>query len=453
MLSRTNLHDYQLRAIDFIKSAKRCNLWLGLGMGKTASTLTAMADLLAEGRIQRVLIIAPLRVANSVWSSEAKKWAHLSGLTIRVCTGSAANRLAGLRSKADIYVINRENVPWLIEQCNGKWHFSAVVVDEASSFKSAASKRFKALKKTLPLTHYMVLLTGSPAPKGIIDLWSQMFLVDKGVALGRTITGYRGRFFDRDYFGFGFTPKAGADKLVQRLVAPHTISMMAEDYLQMPKRIDMVEWVNHGQSFMDAYYSFEKEMFATLSDGREIEALTAGVLAGKLLQWSNGATYLPDHSWKRLSDAKLDALEELVEHNADENLLVAYNFKFDLAALQARFPWAVALDSSPETIDRWNRGEIKMLLAHPASAGHGLNLQGGGSVIVWYGLNWNLEYYQQFNGRLYRQGQTKPVRIIHLVAQGCLDERVMQVLKEKDATQQSLIDALKANVTQVKKRT
>lgn len=449
MLSRTDLHDYQLRAVDFIKRKKRCNLWLGLGMGKTASTLTAISDLLTEGEIRKVLIIAPLRVANSVWHTEVSKWAHLRHLQVVVCTGGAATRLARLRTKAQIYVINRENVPWLIEQCNGKFPFNAVVVDESTSFKSAASKRFKALKKALPRTEYMVLLTGSPAPKGIIDLWSQMFLVDKGAALGRTITAYRNRFFDRDYFGFGFSPKIGSSKIVSQLISPHTISMMAEDYLQMPKRIDLIEWVEHSEVFMAAYDQFERDSFARLKDGQEIEALSAGVLAGKLLQWSNGATYLPDGSWKRLSDAKLDALEELVEHNADENLLVAYNFKFDLAVLQARFPNAVTLDTDPTTIDRWNSGSIKMLFAHPASAGHGLNLQHGGSVIVWYGLNWNLEYYQQFNGRLYRQGQTKPVRIIHLVAKGCLDERVMQVLEQKDATQQALINALKAKVVSV----
>jgi len=416
-------------------------------MGKTASTLTALADLLAEKKVVHRFDYRPLTTwQTDVWYQETKKWDHLSHLSMQLCTGSESKRLAALKTKAQIYIINRENIPWLIDKCNGKWHFDAVVVDESTSFKSHSSQRFKALKRTLQMTRYMILLTGSPAPKGIIDLWSQMFLVDMGVALGRTITMYRNKFFDRDFFGYGYTPKAGAKNVVQRLIAPSTISMMPEDYLQMPKRIDLVEWVNHSPSFMSAYHAFEENMFASFNDGSEVEALSAGVLAGKLLQWSNGATYLADGSWKFMSDAKLDALEELVEHNADENLLVAYNFKFDLALLKKRFPDAVELGKDPKTIDQWNRGEIKMLLAHPASAGHGLNLQHGGSVIVWYGLNWNLEYYQQFNGRLYRQGQTKPVRIIHLIAKGCLDERVMTVLEQKDATQQSLINALKLQI-------
>ena len=443
VLSRSDLHNYQVQAINFIKEKKRCGLFIDMGMGKTTSTLTAMSDILADGKVKKVLIIAPLRVANSVWHTEAKKWAHLKHLRLSICTGSESARLAALKTKADIYVINRENIPWLAEVCKGSWPFKAVVVDESSSFKNPTAKRFKALKKALPMTDYMVLLTGTPPPNGLMDLWSQHFLIDLGKALGRTITAYRDRFFIKDYWGYNYDLKTGADKQIHELIKPNIVSMSAKDYLELPERIDLVEMVEHPKKFVDMYEEFEKDMFADLPDGEEVEALTAASLAGKLLQWCNGATYTQGGEWSHLSDAKLDALEELVEQNPGENLLVAYNFKHDLVRLQERFPKAVVLGKDPQTIVDWNEGKIPMLLAHPASAGHGLNLQHGGSIIVWYGLTWALENYLQFNGRLHRQGQSKPVRIIHLVAKGCIDERVMEVLSDKDATQKSLLKALK----------
>lgn len=443
MLSRDNLHAYQTQAISFIKEAKRAGLALDLGLGKTTSTLTAIADLIAEGKVKKVLVIAPLRVANSVWHTEAKKWAHLKHLTFAICTGSEANRIAALKTKVDVYVINRENVQWLVEACGRSWPFKMVVCDESSSFKNPAAKRFKALKKAAPATDYFVLLSGTPAPGGLLDMWSQNYLLDFGKALGRTLTSYRDRFFLKNFWGFNYEIKTGAADQIHELLKPTWMHMSAEDYLELPERIDLIEWVEHDAGFMKKYADFEKDMYSVLPDGQEIEALTAATLAGKLLQWSNGATYTQDGDWSHLSNSKLDALEEIVEANPTENLLVAYNFKFDLAQLKARFPKAVVLDANPETINRWNRGEISMLLAHPASASMGLNLQQGGSVIVWYSLTWALENYLQFNGRLHRQGQTKPVRIIHLVAKGCLDERVMEVLGNKDATQKTLLTALK----------
>lgn len=443
MLSRSDLHPYQLKAIDFIKEQKRVGLMLDLGLGKTTSTLTALSDLLAANKFKKVLIVAPLRVANSVWHTEAKKWAHLKHLTFSICTGSEANRLAGLKTKADIYVINRENIPWLVEACGKSWPFKCVVLDESSSFKNPTAKRFKAMKKVAPATDYMILLSGTPAPSGLLDMWSQTYLLDFGKALGRTLTAYRDRFFIKDYWGYTYTIKTGAADTIHGLLQPQMMHMSAADYLELPERIDLVELVEHDPSFIKKYQQFEKDMYSVLPDGQEIEALTAATLAGKLLQWSNGATYTQDGDWSPLSNAKLDALEEIVEANPTENLLVAYNFKFDLVQLKARFPKAVVLDANPETINRWNRGEISMLLAHPASASMGLNLQAGGSVIVWYGLTWALENYLQFNGRLHRQGQTKPVRIIHLIAKDCLDERVMEVLGTKDATQKTLLRALK----------
>lgn len=447
MLSRSDLHNYQLQAIDFIKENKRCGLFIEMGLGKTTSTLTAILDLKAEGKFKKVLVIAPLRVAKSVWNKEVTLWDHLKHLKVSICVGTAAERIAALKAKADVYTINRENIPWLIEVCKGSWPFDFVVIDESSSFKSPSSKRFKALKKTLPMTKYMVLLTGTPSPNGLLDVWSQMYLIDQGKALGRTYTAYKDRFFIKDYWGYRYEIKTGAADQIHKLMEQSIVSMAAKDYLELPERIDLIQHVDYPEKFNKEYRDFEKNMFAVLPDGEEIEALTAATLAGKLLQWCNGSSYDANGEWHHIDDAKLDALADIIEDNEGENILVAYNFKSDLARLQARFPQAKVLDKSSKTIDDWNDGKIPLLLAHPASAGHGLNIQKGGSMIVWFGLNWSLELYQQFNARLHRQGQGKPVRIVHLVARGFLDERVMEALSSKDVTQRNLLKALKKDLT------
>jgi SNF2 family DNA or RNA helicase len=416
---------------------------LDLGMGKTTSTLTAVTDLLDSLAVNRVLVVAPLRVANSVWAQECKKWQHLEGLKVSVCTGSERARLASLQKTADVYTINRENIPWLVKHYGKKWPFDAVVIDESSSFKNNSSQRWKAIKRILPDTEYMVLLTGTPAPNSLMDIWAQMYLVDFGQRLGRTMTGFKQRFFEPDYMGYNWSLKPGAAETIHRLVADVCLSMSAKDYLQLPDRIDLIEKVYLPAKVQAQYIAFERDLLATLPDGEEIEAMNAAVLANKLLQWCNGATYTDGNgNWSEIHNAKLDALVELVEEN-DEPVLVAYNYKTDLARLKNRFPAAVVLDKNQQTIDDWNAGKIEMLLAHPASAGHGLNLQHGGSLCVWVGLTWSLEYYQQFNARLHRQGQTKPVRIVHIVADGCIDERVLSVLSAKDATQKDLLTALK----------
>lgn len=444
MLFREDLHNYQEKAVEFIIGHKRCMLLLEMGLGKTVSTLTAASDLIDGFAVLKVLIVAPLRVARSVWKQETQKWQHLSHLRVSVCVGSAKDRLKALQHDAEIYTINRENVPWLQELYGDKWPFDMVVVDESSSFKNPSSQRFRALRKTLPHSRYMVLLTGTPSPNGLHDVWSQCYLVDFGASLGRTITQYRQRFFDKDYFGHSYQIRDGSAQKIHELMRPYTLSMKAEDYIELPDRIDLVEPVQLAPKELSAYLAFEKEMFLELDDGHEIEPLNAAVLAGKLLQFANGAMYTDElKNWSIVHDAKIEALKELREQNEGETMLVAYNFQSDLERLQKAFPDAVKLDQSTETIDAWNRGEIPMLLAHPASAGHGLNLQHGGSLIVWFGLNWSLEYLQQFNARLHRQGQTKPVRIVYLIAHGTIDERVMQVLGEKDLTQAGLIKALK----------
>ena len=444
MLSREDLHNYQNKAISFIKEKKRCGLFLFLGAGKTATTLTAIKDLSDSFAVNKTLIIAPLRVANTVWKQEASKWSHLKDMTVQVCTGSERQRLAALQSDAEVYVVNRDVVQWLVEHYRDKWPFDCVIVDESSSFKNSTSRRFKSLKKVLPYTNYMVLLTGTPSPNGLLDLWAQMYLVDLGASLGRTKTAYSQRFFESDYMGYKLTPKAGSQEKIQELIAPHVLSMVAEDYLELPDRVDLVELVDLPPKALQEYKDFERNLFIELHDGEQIEALSAAVMANKLLQFCSGSMYTDEAgNYTEIHDAKLDALQELIETNDDENILVAYNFKSDLARLKKRFPEGRVLDHEPQTVIDWNEGRIKLLFAHPASAGHGLNIQHGGSMIVWFSLNWSLELDQQFNARLHRQGQTKPVRIIRLIAKGCLDERVMQVIQSKDAVQSKLINALR----------
>ncbi|MBE0471212.1 MAG: DEAD/DEAH box helicase [Methyloprofundus sp.] len=443
MLSRDNLHDYQNRAISFIKAKKRCALFLDMGLGKTTTSLTTASDLLDGFAVSKVLVIAPLRVANSVWAQECTQWQHLKHLKVSVCTGSEKSRIAALLTPADIYTINRENVPWLVKHYGKRWPFDCVIVDESSSFKNASSQRFKALKRVLPDTEYLWLLTGTPSPNSLLDLWAQLYLVDFGERLGRTITGFKQRFFESDYMGYNLTPRVGAPEKIHQLISDKCLSMTAVDYLTLPERIDLTESVSLPAKALKTYKDFEAQLFTELADGTEIEAMSAAVLANKLLQMANGAIYTDESgNWSNIHDSKLDALKELVESHPEENLLIAYNYKSDLARLTSAFPDAVVLDKEQTTIDDWNAGKTKMLFAHPASAAHGLNLQSGGAVVIWFGLNWSLELYQQFNGRLHRQGQTKPVRIVHIVADGTIDERVMTVIKSKDATQQALISAL-----------
>ena len=443
MPSRNDLHPYQHRMIDFIYNTPKCAVWAGLGLGKTITTLTAITDLLDSLTVCKVLIIAPLRVANSVWHTEAKRWTHTKDLKFSIVTGSEKERISALFKSADIYVINRENVQWLVEHYKTKWPYDLVVIDESSSFKSASSQRFKALKKVRTLTDRMVQLTGTPSPNGLIDVWSQMFLLDGGERLGKTMSAYKMRFFQTGHNGYTLKPVNNADKIIHRLIDDMVISLNVDDYLQMPERIDTVMRVNMPPARLAEYKQLERDFIMQINDA-EIVAYNAATLAGKLLQYCNGAMYTDElKNWTEIHTAKLDALDEILEDNQDENLLIAYNYKTDLIRLKTRYPDAVVLDNDTDIITRWNNGEIKMLLAHPASTAHGLNLQHGGCIIVWFGLNWSLELYQQFNGRLHRQGQTKPVRVVHIVADGCIDDKVMKAIDDKATTQQHLIDALK----------
>lgn len=445
MLSRDDMHPYQLRAVDFIKDKKRAFLMLDLGLGKTVTTLTAISDLMDGFAVRKVLIIAPLRVANSVWMQEAARWEHLKHLTIRVCTGPAKQRDTVMHRAADVYVINRENVEWLVTRYGDRWPFDCVIVDESSSFKSPSARRFKALRKTLPHTSHMILLSGTPSPNGVADLWAQCYLIDGGMALGRTVTMFRQRYFEQDYNRFGYRPRDGAAKQIRDKIAPFCLSMSAADYLTVPDKITVLHKVTLPVPIMDKYRQFERDLFLE-HDGIEIEAVNAAVMAGKLLQYSSGAMYTGPPGtgdYMTIHNDKIDALKDIIEDNAGENMLIAYSFKSDLERLLAAFPHARVLDKNPDTIDQWNNGKIPLLLAHHQSASHGLNLQRGGAVIVWFSLPWSLEYYLQFNARLHRQGQGRSVRIIHIVCNGTIDELVYKVLSAKDADQQALLAALK----------
>lgn len=443
MRFKSEMHNYQNHASEFIKIQKRCLLAIGMGCGKTISTLTAINDLIDSFTIRKTLIVAPLRVANSVWAQEALLWDHTKHLKVSVCTGTERQRLTALMQDADIFVINRENIHWLVKS-QSKWRFDCVVIDESDSFKNASSKRFRSLRKILPDTTHMVLLSGTPSPNGLLDIWAQMYLIDFGERLGRTMTSFKDRFFEKDYMGYNFTPREGSADKIHNLLRGKVLSMSSEDYLELPDRIDLVEAVELPVRTLSDYKDFETTLLATLPDGEEVEAMNAAVLAGKLLQYANGAMYTDElHNWTHIHDVKLDALAEIIENNEGENILVAYNFKHDLMRLQQRFPGGVVLDKDPETITRWQQGKIKLLFAHPQSAGHGINLQAGGCLAVWFGLTWSLGHYQQFNARLHRQGQGRPVRIIHIIAADTIDERVVSVLSLKGAVQNNLLNALK----------
>lgn len=444
-------HAYQETAISLIEDNSHVGLFLEMGLGKTVCTLTAIDRLMYDSfAISKVLVIAPKRVAESVWDTEVAKWHHLTHLTVSKVLGNERARRVALAQEADIYVINREQVTWLVELLGRTWDFDMVVIDELSSFKNSQSKRFKALRKVRPLCDRIVGLTGTPIARSIEDLWAQIFLLDGGERLGRYITHFRNRYFTQNYGGFGWTPKPEADEAVQGLIGDICYSMSAADWLDMPERVEVVVPVTLSPVEVRRYKEFERDMFLEY-DNDVITASSAGVLCGKLSQLANGAIYADEgKNILGVHNRKLDALEAIYERSEGNSLLVFYWFKHDLERLKKKFPKAVALRDNSD-IAKWNRGEIDMLLVHPASGGHGLNLQQGGNVVVWFGLAWSLELYQQANARLYRQGQTRESVIIHhLVTQGTIDERIMAKLAERKMTQADLIEAIKVQLNKHK---
>lgn len=446
-----NPWDYQKAAESWILSHPKCGLFLSMGLGKTVITLSAIQKLLAESQAKRILVIAPLRVAATVWAEEINKWDHLHGLRAVKVLGSQQERLRALKADSDIYIINRENVPWLIDQYTKtmKWPFDMLVIDELSSFKSPKAERFRALRRTLPAVRRVVGLTGTPAPNGLIDLWSQVYLLDQGQRLCKTLGQYQQLWFDPgDRNGaiiYNWRPKKGAAEEIYSRLSDLCISMTAEDYLKLPDRIDLFQPVELSDTVQKAYETMEKELVLPIAQDEIITAQNAAVLAGKLLQLANGALYTEEGGWVRLHDQKLAALEDLVEAANGQPVLVYVAFRSDVERIVERFPQARVLHTDSEVRD-WNAGKIQLLVAHPAAAGHGLNLQNGGHIIVWFGLTWSLELYQQANARLHRQGQQHPVTVYHIVTKGTIDENVLQVLTGKAERQDALIDAVKARV-------
>lgn len=447
-------HDYQQFAVNYIESHPIAAVLLDMGLGKTSITLTAIFNLLFDSfEVHKVLVIAPLRVARDTWTAEVNKWDHLQSLICSVAVGTEAERKSALMRQADIYIINRENVGWLIEESNIPFDFDMVVIDELSSFKNHATKRFKALLKVRPKVGRIVGLTGTPASNGLMDLWAEFRLLDMGQRLGKFITKYRTDYFMPDKRNgmvvFTYKPLPFAEEAIYKKISDITISMKSTDHLKMPKLISSEYTVSLSDSEKQDYENMKRDLVLDIPDG-EITATNAASLSNKLSQMANGAIYDDSGSVHRIHDRKLDALEDIIESMGGKPVLVAYWFKHDLVRISEKLkkchiPFS-RLDTS-DSIRRWNNGEIPVALIHPASAGHGLNLQSGGSTLVWFGLTWSLELYQQTVARLWRQGQTsKTVVVQHIVTKGTIDGRIMKALQSKEHTQTALIDAVKADL-------
>lgn len=459
-MNENNLHQYQKYSVDFIQSHPAAGLLLDMGLGKTVSTLTAINRLMFEDlEINKVLVIAPKRVAEDTWTKEAAKWDHLKHLRISRVLGTERQRKDALRADADIFVINRENVCWLIAQYRGTLPFDMLIIDELSSFKSPKAQRFKALRMVRPQFSRVVGLTGTPAPNGLTDLWSQIYLLDQGERLGKTVTGYRQKYFrpgrSNGQVVFDYKLLDGSEEAIYRRISDICVSMKAEDYLELPPRMDHSVEVTLPSPVQAQYENFEKEeILKILEQEKEntISAANAAALTNKLLQFSNGAIYDGDRAVHELHEAKLDALEEIVEAANGEPVLVFYSFRHDIGRIKRKLK-----DYRPrelvdgKDIDDWNAGKIQVLLAHPAGAGHGLNLQKGGNIIVWFGLTWSLELYQQANARLHRQGQTRPVQVYHLLASGTMDEDVIKAISGKADKQEALMQAVKARINKYRR--
>lgn len=450
-------HAYQRYCINRLITDDAVGLFLDMGLGKTVITLTAVNDLRYNRfQVTRTLVIAPKKVAEDTWIREAEKWDHLHLLRIVPVLGPEKKRIRALNTPGDVYVVSRDNVVWLVEYYQNAWPFDMVVIDELSSFKSHQAKRFRALRQIRKHIRRIAGLTGTPAPNGLIDLWAQIYLLDGGARLGRTLTEYRNQYFTPTSRSrtqvFRYGPLPGAEEQIQDRLRDICISLSAEDYLTLPERIDNVIHVRLPEKAAAGYQKFEQEMLLEV-DEETIDAGSAAVLTNKLLQYCNGAIYDGDKRVVEVHDSKLEAFWEIVEASQGKHILVFYNFQHDRIRLQQRLQKSglrVGELGGPDAIQAWNQGDTDILLAHPASAAYGLNLQAGGNVIIWFGLNWSLELYQQANARLYRQGQKEHVVIHHLVTAGCMDEKVMEALQEKGQTQEGLLQALKARIREIK---
>lgn len=441
-------HEYQSYATEFILSHPISAVFLEMGLGKSVVTLSAIFDLCLDSfLVCKVLVIAPLRVARDTWPAEINKWDHLKGLSYSVAVGTEKERIDALKKQSTLYIINRENVDWLVHKSGIPFHFDMVVIDELSSFKSYGAKRFKSLLKVRPSVKRIVGLTGTPSSNGLMDLWAEFRILDLGQRLGRYISHYRNTYFKPDkrnaQIVFSYKPLPGAEEEIYKQISDITISMKSTDYLKMPEYVSNEVFVTLSEKEWKVYSDFKEDMVANLGD-EEIDAVNAAVLSGKLLQMANGAVYDSENKAHVIHDKKLDALEDLIEGANGKPVLVAYWYKHDLERIKDRFP--VKQIQSSKDIEDWNDGKIPIAVIHPASAGHGLNLQSGGSTLIWFGLTWSLELYQQTNARLYRQGQRDTVIVHHIITKNTIDEDVLLALTKKEKTQDALIDAVKANL-------
>lgn len=446
-------YDYQTFATNFVLEHPACGLILDMGLGKSVITLTALWSLLLDSfDVGKVLVVAPKRVAENTWPTELKKWEHLDGLTWSLVLGSEKDRRAALQRRAKIYIINRENVTWLVD--NYRWDFDTLVIDELSSFKSSKAQRFRALKRVRPRISRVIGLTGTPQPNGLLDLWPQMYLLDMGQRLGRFVGGYRERFFLPDKRNreviYSYKPKEGAEEKIYELISDICISMKAADYLDMPELVASRVEVQMNAKEQKLYEGFERDMVLHLKDG-DLDAVNAAALSGKLVQMANGAVYGENRKVHHIHDRKLDALEDIIEAANGKSILVAYWYKHDLTRIIDRLE-ALGVNhgklDSDQSIEDWNAGRLEVGLIHPASAGHGLNLQSGGNTLVWFGMIWSLELYQQTVARLWRQGQESGTVVVqHIITVDSIDERIMKALHAKGNTQARLIDAVKAEVS------
>lgn len=456
-------HDYQKYSIEQIVEKPKYCLFLDMGLGKTVSTLTAIDELIYDRlEVDRVLVIAPLRVAHDTWSRETVKWNHTKHLRISKVLGSEKERRQGLSRDADIYIINRENVKWLVDYYSGrrKWPFDMVVIDELSSFKNPSSQRFKNLKKVAPLWKRFVGLTGTPSPNSLLDLWSQVYFVDQGDRLGKSFKQYQQNFFFAEKYNpqnphvvFKYGLREGAEDEIYKRIKDISVSMKSVDYLELPDRVENIIYVDMNEKERKLYEELEKEQILIsleeLESNGVVVAQSAAALIQKLLQFSNGAAYTDELGVREFHDRKLTALEDIIEEANGQPILIFYSFKHDLERIQKKFGKDVFTLDDENAISKWNNGEIPILCAHPASAGHGLNLQDGGHIIVWFGLTWSLELYQQANARLHRQGQKNTTIIHHILTTDTQDDRVYQVLQGKEKSQDELLDALKAKIKEV----
>ena len=447
------LHNYQEYAKDFILENKKCGLFLDMGLGKTVTSLTAIDILMNDYLdIGKVLVIAPKNVAENTWTDEVQKWEHLRGLKVTCISGTAVKRRKALDEEADIYTVSRDNVVWLVDELKKDWKFDTLIIDELSSFKNPSSKRFKKLKTVTPFFDRVIGLTGTPAPNSYMDLWSQIYLLDRGERLGKNITAFRRQFFNAYSRGMyvEYELKEGAKEKIDDLISDICVSMKAKEYLKDLKEPIIIDYkVKLDSKEFKLYRDMAKEAVADVTENDKVVALSAAVVTNKLLQMANGTVYGEDKKTFKIHERKLEALDDILEQAQNENILVFYNFQSDLENILSKFPEAKKFEGgedSGEDIRNWNSGKIKMLLLHPASAGHGLNLQQGGSIIVWYGLTWSLELYLQANARLVRQGQKEVVKIYRLISNHTVDERVIETLNGKKYKQDELLEKLKADL-------